>query len=489
MIFQKRAHVVVAGLCIALHILTRFAAAQTGSMPKPFDPVGDKPNAPAKPAVDTPTSPVSSDANSNTSSNQFQQQQDETVGPQSAGAADFNLGGSWPWKSNTMTGDMFGVRSNLQNAGITVQGTGTLDFVNVLNGGQVNGFTMLSLFDINATGDTEKLFGLKGGTIFVDFQTANQTRSPAALVPDYWGYDVINSFGSFTQLGQYWYQQEILGDRLKVKFGKIDSNVDFAVPCTGLNFVNSSAYYPAGVVQDMPTYPRQAGGVEILAKPLENFDARFGFFDGSSNFANPNTGFVGSDTGTHGLATFLWENPGSYFMIAELGPDWSIGEHAGKFRAGWFEQLGYTDISGVNGPAVANGPTGAYAYANQHFFDPDGDGGLLGLELFGQFSWSEPNRNPSQWGLMLGTQWQGVIDARPSDTVGVLWAYNQFTSNENLTTSPGSSEAILEAFYDFQVTPWFSIQPDMQYISQPSSDASANISGAWIFTMRLSLVF
>jgi carbohydrate-selective porin OprB len=82
-----------------------------------------------------------------------------------------------------------------------------------------------------------------------------------------------------------------------------------------------------------------------------------------------------------------------------------------------------------------------------------------------------------------------VIDARPSDTVGVLWAYNQFTSNENLTTSPGSSEAILEAFYDFQVTPWFSIQPDMQYLSQPSSDASANIPGAWIFTMRLSLVF
>ena len=144
---------------------------------------------------------------------------------------------------------------------------------------------------------------------------------------------------------RYWYQQEIIGDRLKVKFGKIDANVDFAVPCTGLNFVNSSAYYPAGVVQDMPTYPRQAGGVEILAKPLEKFDARVGFFDGSSNFANPTTGFVGSDTGTHGLATFLWENPGSYFMIAELGPDWSIGEHAGKFRAGWFEQLGYTDIS------------------------------------------------------------------------------------------------------------------------------------------------
>ena len=483
MVLNTRLHVLVTSISLALCMLAPAASAQTGSMSKPFDPVGDKPKAPNNPATDTQASEVQQQQTI------LQQQQGESVGPHSAGAADLNLGGSWPWESNTMTGDFFGARSKLQNAGITLQGTGTLDFVNVLNGGQVNGFTMLSLFDINATGNTEKLFGLKGGTIFVDFQTANQTRSPAELVPDYWGYDVINSFGSFTQLGQYWYQQEILGDRLKVKFGKIDANVDFAVPCTGLNFVNSAAYYPAAVVQDMPTYPRQAGGVEIMTKPFEKFDARVGFFDGSSNFVNPTTGFVGSDTGTHGLSSFLWDNPGSYFLIAEAGPDWIIGTHSGKFRAGWFEQLGYTDITGVNGPGVGGGPTGTYAYANQHIFDPDGAGGLLGLELFGQFSWSDPNRNPSQWGLMLGSQWQGVIDARPSDTVGFLWAYNQFSSNESLTTSPGSSEAILEAFYDFQVTPWFSIQPDMQYLSQPSSDASANISGAWIFTMRLSFVF
>jgi carbohydrate-selective porin OprB len=95
-------------------------------------------------------------------------------------------------------------------------------------------------------------------------------------------------------LAQYWYQQQIIGDRLQFKFGKIDSNVDFAVPCTGLNFVNSAAYYPSTMVQDMPTFPRQAGGLEILAKPFENFDARFGFFDGTSNYANPTTGQVGS---------------------------------------------------------------------------------------------------------------------------------------------------------------------------------------------------
>ncbi len=384
---------------------------------------------------------------------------------------------------------MFGVRTVLQDAGLTLQGTATLDFVNVLNGAPVNGFTMISLIDINLTIEAEKLLGLKGATFFADFQTAGQTRSPAELVPDYWGFDVINSYSPYTALAQYWYQQEIIGDRLQFKFGKIDANVDFAVPCTGLNFINSAAYYPSTMVQDMPTYPLQAGGLEILAQPFDNFEARFGFFDGSNNYANPTTGATGSNTGTNGLSTFLWDNPGSYFLIAEAGPNWKIDDNEGKFRAGWFEQTGSTDTNGVTGSGFGTGPYGVYAYANQHFFDPYGNEKNLGLEVFGQFSWSDPTRNPSQWGMMLGAQWQGVIESRPNDTVGFLWAYTKFSSNEALSTSPGSSEAILEAFYNVQINPWFSIEPDIQYISQPSSDATSNISGAWLLTVRLSFVF
>ena len=308
------------------------------------------------------------------------------------------------------------------------------------------------------------------------------------LVPDYWGFDAINSYGSFTELAQYWYQQEIIGDRLMVKFGKIDANVDFAVPCTGTNFVNSAAYFPGALVVNMPTYPLQAGGVEILTKPFENFDARFGFFDGSNNYINPRTGAPGTNTGNSGLGSFLWDNPGSYFLIAEAGPDWIINGHKGQFRAGWFEQLGDTNLSGVNGNSVGNGPTGTYAYANQQLFNT-GPEEFQGLEVFGQLSGSDPNQNSTQWSMMLGSQWEGLIDVRPNDTVGLLWAYNKFTSNDTLTTAPGSSETILETFYNVQVTPWFLIQPDIQYISQPSPDSTQSIPGAFVFTMRLTFVF
>jgi hypothetical protein len=112
MVLQKRAYVGVVSMCIALHMLTRFAAAQTGSMPKPFDPVVEKPMAPNQPA------PIPQPSNEQQSQiNILQQQQQESVGAQSAGAADLNLGGSWPWKSNTMTGDIFGERRDRSGTG------------------------------------------------------------------------------------------------------------------------------------------------------------------------------------------------------------------------------------------------------------------------------------------------------------------------------------------------------------------------------------
>ena len=103
---------------------------------------------------------------------QLQIERSENIGPQSEGAADEKLGEPWPWEKNAMLGDLFGARSDLQKAGITFQGSATLDFINALNGAPVNGFSLASLIDANLSVNTERLFGLKGGELFLDFQSA-----------------------------------------------------------------------------------------------------------------------------------------------------------------------------------------------------------------------------------------------------------------------------------------------------------------------------
>ncbi len=226
----------------AVHVLFWAVAthAQTATTPQPKNPASEATQSPVNPDMDVQT-PAPGDRatfsggdlnRGGVSKSPLQIERSENIGPQSEGAADEKLIGPWPWSQDTMLGDLFGARSDLQKAGITFQGSATLDFINVLGGAPVNGFSMASLIDANLSINTERLFGLKGGEVFLDFQSAAQTRQLNQLVPDYWGFEAINSYGSFTELAQYWYQQEIIGDRLMVKFGKIDSNVDFAVPCS-----------------------------------------------------------------------------------------------------------------------------------------------------------------------------------------------------------------------------------------------------------------
>ena len=199
---------------VVVFLLDIAAHAQTDATTQPKNAASETTQSPANPDMNVQTpatreraTSFGSDLNQDgVPKSQLQIERSENIGPQSEGAADEKLIGPWPWAQDTMLGDLFGARSDLQKAGITFQGSATLDFINVLSGAPMNGFSMASLIDANLSVNTEKLFGLKGGEVFLDFQSAAQTRQLNELVPDYWGFDAINSYGSFTELAQYWYQ-------------------------------------------------------------------------------------------------------------------------------------------------------------------------------------------------------------------------------------------------------------------------------------------
>lgn len=437
-------------------------------------------------------------------------------GPESPTFSENPTSGAWPWQSATLTGDWDGVRTSLGDAGLSLAVTSTTDLSTVLGGAPRTGFLMPYLIDANLSVDFERLGVMPGGGAFVDFQQAGSTQLAANYVPDYWGWDAIYPFTqSLTQLAQYWYGQSLADGALRLKFGKIDANVDFAVSQPNLLFINSAAYMPSVVAQDLPTFPNPAGGFEVLLKPVDFLDARFGMFDGSTNWYDPSTGLAGSPTGQQGLGGFLWNNPGSYFLISEVSGVWQADGKPGHLGVGWFQQTGMSaEPSGVRNPSPTGeldvmGAWGLYASFNQVLFQADGGAastpsstpaslsngpsgpGLAGpgLAVFGQFGWSDPHENPSQWSIMGGLSWQGVIDARPNDTLGAMVAYGHFSDTPNLSFSPGLGETIVEGFYNFQVAPWLSVQPDVQYINQPSEMPSLDIGGAWIVTMRVVISF
>lgn len=400
----------------------------------------------------------------------------------------------WPWDSDTLGGNWGGVRDKLGANGIVFSGTATADLSTVLSGGTRRGFLMPYLVDANLSVDFGKLGLWKGGEAFVDFQQAGCTQQPTNYVADFWGWDSISPMASsYTQLAQYWIGQSLADGAIKLKLGKMDANVDFSVSYPGLLFVNSAAYYPGPLVTEMPTYPNQAGGFEVLINPVDWFHARFGMFDGSTNQFDPQTGGAGAPTGDHGLGGFLWENSGAYFLIAEGGPRWSKDGMTGHLDFGWWQQTGDSvtpPISAAGGPSHSvQGPWGLYVTAAQDVYRPAGDADGRKLSAFGQFGWGDPQGDPAQWSVMGGVSWQGVLPDRAADTVGALVAYSQFSGYPAMSVSPGQGEFVAEAFYNLKLNSWLSVQPDLQYLNQPTQVAGSGAPDTWILTFRVSVSF
>ena len=249
---------------------------------------------------------------------------------------------------------------------------------------------------------------------------------------------------------------------------------------------------PGNLVTDLPTYPNQAGGAEVILQPTSWFGGKFGFFDGTTNYYNPASGGAAPPSGGHGMANFLWDNPGSYFLIGEAGPQWTVDELSGRVVAGWFDQTGDSTIP-QNGASsldpVVTGSWGLYVTGSQQLFRTSGTSDSQTVEAFGQFGWSPSTQNPAQWSAMGGCTWQGLLPARPNDTFGALAGYVHFANDPNLTTSPGSGEFVAEAFYNIQITPWLGVQPDLQFINQPSPVAGSDVPNAVILTFRVTLNF
>ena len=90
------------------------------------------------------------------------------------------------------------------------------------------------------------------------------------------------------------------------------------------------------------------------------------------------------------------------------------------------------------------------------------------------------DRNAEDLNAEGGFTWKGVIESRPQDVFGIAFAYAH-TSNafrrlgEESIALTGSgalyanNETIIEATYLCQTAPWWSIQPDVQYVFNPGA--------------------
>lgn len=352
------------------------------------------------------------------------------------------------------TGKWFGARPLFEDHGVTINSS-LLYGPYTKSGGGANGERSTkgySLFNLGVTVDTEKAGMWKGGTFFALYQKKTGYGISGAngyngAMGDWMGLDGWD-WRQINQISEYWYQQKLFDGKVRMKFGKQDANTDFGYLNSGWDFMNTA--FSVNPTTPMPTYPDQAFGFMAEINPKEWLSIRNGTYS-KSNVPFNMTEIEFKPT--------IKKLPGRYMLGA-----WEMSDSSGMGVA-----TGIDTDSGETVYNAFNRNFGCYAGFEQMVYkeNKDDENDMQGLTVFGQFGMSPSNKNDMNRYVGGGLHYIGPIPKRDKDRVGIAVGSGNFAPRLGDITSQVGSETALEAFYRVQVTPWFYLQPDVQYIMNP----------------------
>jgi len=392
------------------------------------------------------------------------------------------FGGKPFWEWDRLTGNWGGLRTKMEDAGFTLSASLTLDWSSVWSGGVNKTAHSRTLWDVNLNIDLEKAVGLTGGTIFFDFQSADG-RGGAADAGSFQLFSNIETPGNRDQISELWYEQKLFDDVLRVKAGKMNANAEFDFTDAAAGFMNGSAGTSPSIV-GIPCYPDPAVGVAVFVYPLERLYIGGGVYDGAT--------IDGISTGNHSPETFFNDDASSaWFWIGEVGFSWNeVGPMGGgRVAAGaWHHTADFTTFDGN----PESSTQGLYALAEQQVWRwaKEGDDAERGAFVFAQAGIADGDVAAAETSFDVGVAFEGICTARPEDGAGFMLSWVDMSDADTAPGGPAAfaeNETLLEAYYKLQITPFISVQPDLQYFINPGG--SATTDNAWVGSLRFVVSF
>lgn len=134
-----------------------------------------------------------------------------------------------------------------------------------------------------------------------------------------------------------------------------------------------------------------------------------------------------------------------------------------------------------------------YYNFDQYLYEPKKG---TGIGIFGRFGISDGNPNPVHHLYSLGIGGKGVVPGRALDSFGLGYYYLDI-SNPKFTGPLATRELLrdeqgFEAYYNFAITPWMKLTPDLQVIRPTQKQIIAsgkNIDTATVVGLRLQMNF
>ncbi len=167
------------------------------------------------------------------------------------------------------------------------------------------------------------------------------------------------------------------------------------------------------------------------------------------------------------------------------------GQLPSTIRAGLWHHTSddlWTDFNAV--PNVKSSNSGGWLIGDQMLFKEEyGTDDTQGLAAFAMYSWTHEDRNVLGSSLATGLVYNGLLPNRDNDLLGLGVAIADFGGDfrqaERLKgTFVGPNEAATELFYKCRLTSCVTLQPEIQYISNPSGI----YSDAFLYGLRFESV-
>jgi len=393
------------------------------------------------------------------------------------------LPGAWS-QLTAATGDWDGVRSDLSEAGVSVFGTYESESAGNPVGGKSQEFRYTHNIALGVAMDLQRLAGIDD-TYFLASASERTGNSLSYDIPNF--FQVQQIFGHQTiRLVDLALEHQFFDKKLDVVAGRINALDDFATSplycfAQNLGFCGNPLSIP--VDASVPSYPGAAWGIRGRYEVSPEFYSMTGAYNTYGDFRSDKF---------HGVDFSLRHNSG-VAMMQEFGYSPDLLRDAGY--PGDFKLGGLYDSEPrlqFKTGQLRGGTWEVYQTTQQRLFQrpEDATDAHQGLWGFLALTYAPPAMNTLEYFTDAGLLYFGLIPQRPKDETGLFGLFGQFSSDlrdsERASHQPTMThEAIIEANYMYNVTPSFTVQPDIQGVFRPTG--TGLVSDALVLAVQVAI--
>ncbi len=395
-------------------------------------------------------------------------------------------------------GDPDGLRTDLLTSlGIAITPAYVGEVMGNPTGGIKQGITYDGLFNVPLDIDVDRLTrGLTSDLIFhVNAEWLQGQGLSVRHTGDFSNTSNIAGYNT-VRLQEMWFQQQFWDKRGSLRFGVLAADAEFFTTSNGTLFLNGTfgAFTLVGAnLPDPNIYPVAAPGVRFAIQPTSKFSFQAGIYGGDSGGSQ--------DQNNHGTNFNLRSRDGALifsevaYYLNQSPNDRGL---TGTYKLGAFVHTGsqafqtfdsQTRVAlGTGNPEDRSTNYGLYGVVDQDLYKARG----RTISGFLRVGGAPTDVNFVSFYVDGGINFTGFVPGRRRDVAGVAVAHSsisdEYSRNSRAQGGTGfSSETVLETTYRVTLAPWWSVQPDLQYIFNPSGASGSH--DALVLGMRTAVTF